>query len=82
MHQERDYPERVSGTGLVNPDFTMIAKACGFHAERVEKTEDFSAAFDRAAASPTGGLLELMIDPEGISPRTTVTKLREAAKAR
>jgi len=82
MHQERDYPERVSGTGLVNPDFTMIAKACGFHAERVEKTEDFSAAFDRAAASPTGGLLELMIDPEGISPRITVTKLREAAKAR
>ncbi|MEO0545409.1 MAG: thiamine pyrophosphate-dependent enzyme [Pseudomonadota bacterium] len=82
MHQERHYPERVSATALTNPDFTLIAKACGFHAERVEKTEDFEAAFERAVASETGGLLELIIDPEGISPRATVTGLRAAAKGR
>ncbi len=51
MHQERTYPERVSGTELNNPDFVALAKAYGFHAERVETTADFAAAFERACAS-------------------------------
>ncbi len=76
MHQEREYPGRVSGTEIVNPDFTAIAKAYGMLGERIERTEDFSDAFQRACASPTGGLLELMIDQEGLSPRMTVSKLR------
>jgi len=79
MHQERDYPGRVSGTTLINPDFTVIARAYGMHSEKVERTEDFDAAFKRACASPKGGLLELMIDQEGISPRATIGDLRARA---
>jgi len=50
-HQERNYPARVSGTVLENPDFVGLARAYGFHAERVEKTADFASAFGRARAS-------------------------------
>ncbi len=82
MHQEREYPARVSGTDLVNPDFVMLAQAYGFHAEQVEATDQFADAFERAVASPTGALIEIMIDPEGLAPRATVTSLREAAAKR
>ena len=58
-HQERNYPGRVSGTTMENPDFTMLARAYGYHAERVERTEDFPAAFERALASRTGAVLDL-----------------------
>jgi acetolactate synthase-1/2/3 large subunit len=78
MHQEREYPGRVSGTGLVNPDFTKIAEAFGMYGEKVEATEDFEGAFERVVAAPTGGLLELMIDQEGLAPKATVTSLRNA----
>ena len=81
MHQEKAYPGRVSGTDIVNPDFTMIAKAYGFHSERVTQTGEFPAAFERATASPTGALLELMIDPEALAPGATVSGLRAAATA-
>ena len=76
MHQEREYPGRVSGTDIVNPDFTLFAKAYGLHGEKVERTEDFPAAYERACASRTGAVIELIIDPEGISPRTTISALR------
>ena len=78
MHQEREYPGRVSGTDIVNPDFATIAKAYGMHGELVEHTADFKAAYERACASPTGAVLELVIDPEGISPRMTISALRDA----
>jgi acetolactate synthase-1/2/3 large subunit len=76
MHQERDYPGRVSGTDIVNPDFARIAQAYGMHGEIVTKTDEFSAAFERACANSKGGLLELVIDCEGISPGTTISELR------
>ena len=78
-HQERRYPGRVSGTTMVNPDFVALAKAYGFHAERVSHTQDFPAAFDRALQSQTGALLDLDIAPEALSPRQTLTQMREAA---
>ena len=83
-HQERNYPARVSGTTMINPDFSALARAYGFHAERVERTEDFEAAFERALASDSGALLDLDISPEALSPRQTLTQMREAglAKAR
>jgi acetolactate synthase-1/2/3 large subunit len=81
MHQEKTYPGRVSGTDIVNPDFPMIARAYGFYGERVEQTEDFAPAFERALASKTGALLELMIDPEALAPNATVSSLRAAASA-
>jgi len=80
MHQERTYPERISGTTLENPDFVTLAKAYGYHAERVEKTEDFEAAFERAMASDTGAVLELNISPEALTPRQTLSQMRDAAK--
>lgn len=78
-HQERNYPGRVSGTTMENPDFVMLAKAYGFHAERVEKTEDFAAAFDRALASETGAVLDLAISAEALTPRQTLSEMRAAA---
>jgi acetolactate synthase-1/2/3 large subunit len=80
-HQERHYPARVSGTDLQNPDFTMLARAYGYHAERVERTEDFPAAFARALASPTGAVLDLNISPEALTPRQTLSQMRAAALA-
>ncbi len=79
MHQERHYPERVSGTELLNPEFVSLAQAYGFHAEKVEKTEEFEAAFDRALASNSGAVLELMIDTDAITPRQTLSQIRQKA---
>lgn len=81
-HQERNYPARVSGTTMQNPDFVMLARAYGFHAERVGATGDFAAAFGRAMQSRTGALLDLDISPEALTPRQTLTQMREAALSR
>ena len=78
-HQERHYPARVSGTDMVNPDFVALARAYGFHAERVERTEDFAAAFARAQASGSGAVLDLNISPEALTPRQTLSQMRNAA---
>lgn len=78
-HQERTYPKRVSGTTMANPDFVALAKAYGFYAEPVARTEDFAAAFDRAMASETGALLDLNISPEALTPRETLSQVRQAA---
>ncbi|MCF3973855.1 thiamine pyrophosphate-dependent enzyme [Paracoccus salsus] len=81
-HQERHYPTRVSGTTMAgNPDFVALGRAYGFHAERVERTSDFAPAFERALASGTGALLDLAISPEALTPRQTLTQMREAALA-
>lgn len=77
MHQEREYPGRESATALRNPDFTALARAYGAHAERVETTEAFAPAFERAMAAGAPALLELMLDPEAISPTQTLSGLRD-----
>ena len=83
MHQEREYPARVSATALKNPDFAAYARAFGGHGERVETTEQFGPAFERAVASGKPSILHCLIDPEAITATTTITKLRDAAlKAR
>jgi acetolactate synthase-1/2/3 large subunit len=85
MHQERDYPGRVSGTALTNPDFAALARAYGLHGETCERTADFAPAFERARKSGRAALIELRLDPEAITTRTTLSKIREtslAAKAR
>ena len=76
MHQERTYPGRTSFTDIENPDFCAIAQAYGFHAETVTETLDFFDAFCRAAASSTGALIELVIDPEYITPKATLSDIR------
>jgi acetolactate synthase-1/2/3 large subunit len=67
---------------MVNPDFVMLAQAHGFHAERIETTEAFAAAFARAIASPTGAVLDLAISAEALTPRASLSAIRAAAEAR
>ncbi len=80
MHQEKHYPGRISATQLKNPDFSAYARAFGGHGERVEKTEEFGPAFDRAVASGLPAIIHCLIDPEAITPTTTISKLRAAAQ--
>ncbi|OZI50859.1 thiamine pyrophosphate-binding protein [Bordetella genomosp. 4] len=80
MHQERHYPGRVCATDLHNPDFVTLASAYGAASERVERTEDFAAAFERARTAGRPALIELCISQDAISPRTTLTALRAQAQ--
>lgn len=77
MHQERTYPGRVSGTALSNPDFAALARAYGLHGETVEKTADFAAAFEACEKSGKPALIEIRIDPEALSPRMSLSQMRE-----
>jgi acetolactate synthase I/II/III large subunit len=80
MHQERHYPDRVSATALRNPDFVAYARAFGGYGERVERTEDFPAAFDRAVASGRAAIIHLLISPEAITPTATLEDVRAAGR--
>ena len=80
MHQEREYPERTSGTALRNPDFCGLARAYGYAAERVTETAQFEAALLRALAADTGTLIEIPLDPEVITTRGTLASITRAAK--
>jgi acetolactate synthase-1/2/3 large subunit len=77
MHQEREYPERLSGTDLVNPDFAALARAFGCWAETVESTAEFAPALERAMAQPGVKLLHLKTDVEQITAATTISRIRE-----
>jgi acetolactate synthase-1/2/3 large subunit len=79
MHQERQFPGRVSGTDLRNPDFAALARAFGGHGELVERTESFPAALDRALDSGLPAVLHLPVDPEAITPRRTLSEIRGTA---
>lgn len=76
MHQEREYPTRVSGTGLSNPDFAALARAYGGWAATVETTDAFAPALAEAKARSGLRLLHLKTDPERISAGTTISALR------
>jgi acetolactate synthase-1/2/3 large subunit len=80
MHQEREYPERTSGTALRNPDFCGLARAYGYAAERVTETAQFEAALLRALAADTGTLIEIPLDPEVITTRGTLASITRSAK--
>ena len=81
MHQEREYPGRVSATQLRNPDFRAYAQAFGGHGERVERTEDFAPALARARASGLPSVLHCLLDAEAITPTGTLAGIRGAAQA-
>jgi acetolactate synthase-1/2/3 large subunit len=76
MHQEREYPTRVSGTTLHNPDFAALARAYGGWAATVEATDQFAPALAEAMTRKGVRLLHLKTDPERISAGTTISKLR------
>jgi acetolactate synthase-1/2/3 large subunit len=79
MHQEMHYPGRVVGTQLRNPDFAAYAAAFGGYGERVERTEDFMPAFERALATGKPSILHCITDVEALTPSMSLTALREAA---
>ena len=82
MHQEREYPGRVYGTDLRNPDFAAYARAFGAHGETVEETGQFGPAFERCVASGKAALIEIRIDPQAITTQTTLDALRAKAMKR
>ena len=81
MHQERDYPGRISATVLNKPDFAAYARAFGGHGETVERTADFGPAFERAVKSGKPAIIHTKVDPEAITPTTTLSQIREKALA-
>ena len=76
MHQERNYPGRVSGTKLQNPDFAAYARSFGANGETVLKTADFASIFDAALNADRPTVIELKIDPEAITPTATLSEIR------
>ena len=82
MHQERDYPDRPIATALSNPDFAALARAYGGHGETVERTADFAPALERAIASGTAAIIEIRLDLDVITTRTTLSAIRDRAVAR
>jgi len=82
MHQEREYPGRVSGSDLFNPDFAALARAYGWHAHFVDATAGFEPAFAAALAADKPTLIHLKLDTDVITSRTTLGAIREAALRR
>ncbi len=82
MHQEREYPRNVQGTELRNPDFTALARAYGYAGVRITRTEEFEAALLAALERQEGTLIEVMLDPEVITTRGTLSAIREKALAK
>lgn len=82
MHQERNYPARVSGTDLINPDFAALARAYGAHGETVTTTDEFAPAFERALAAGRPALVHVRIDPQALTMGATLDALRAQGTAR
>jgi acetolactate synthase I/II/III large subunit len=79
MHQEREYPRHVSGSELVNPDFAALARAYGYAGVRIDRTAQFEPEFVAALERKQGTLIEVMLDPEAITTRGTLSALTESA---
>jgi len=82
MHQEREYPQHVSGSQLNNPDFAALARAYGYAGVRIGGTAEFEPELLAALARPQGTLIEVMLDPEVITTRGTLTAITQAALAK
>jgi acetolactate synthase-1/2/3 large subunit len=80
MHQEREYPGRVSGSDLFNPDFAALARAYGWHAAHVDTTAAFEPAFATAMAADRPTLIHVKLDTDVITSRTTLGAIRQAAQ--
>ena len=79
MHQEREYPKHESGSRLQNPDFAALARAYGYEGVRITRTEEFEAQLLAALARPQGTLIEVMLDPEVITTRATLSSITQTA---
>ncbi len=79
MHQEREYPKHTSGSYLKNPDFAALARAYGYAGARITRTSEFEPEFLAALARPEGTLIEVMLDPEVITTRGTLSAITQQA---
>ena len=79
MHQERDFPTHNMGSHLNNPHFANLAKAYGYEGIRISKTEEFEPALVAALARHQGTLIEIMLDPEVITTRGTLSAITQNA---
>jgi acetolactate synthase-1/2/3 large subunit len=79
MHQERDYPLHVSGTELANPDFVALARAYGYAGVRITRTAEFEPELLAALERKQGTLVEVMLDPEVITTRATLSSITNAS---
>jgi acetolactate synthase-1/2/3 large subunit len=79
MHQEREYPRHVSGSELSNPDFAALARAYGYAGVRIDRTAQFEPEFIAALERKQGTLIEVMLDPEAITTRGTLSGITAAA---
>ena len=82
MHQERDYPGRVSGSDLYNPDFAALARAYGWQAEFIDHTAAFEPALRRALEAGKPTLLHVKLAADVSTSRTTLSAIRSAALQR
>lgn len=78
MHQERHYPQRVSGTSMVNPDFSLLAKAYGIFSTKIENNDQFAPALEQALKETGPSFLHLILDAEVITPGQTISEIRAA----
>ncbi|HSI57583.1 MAG TPA: thiamine pyrophosphate-binding protein [Ideonella sp.] len=81
MHQELHYPGRVSGSDLFNPDFAALARAYGWRAETLSKTEEFEPVFAAALAAGKPTLIHLLLATDVSTTRATLGAIREKALA-
>ena len=82
MHQEREFPNNVMSTELMNPDFVQLAESYGAQGERVTRTEDFEAAFERAVNCGRSALIELVVDEQALTPAQTLDQVRAAGSVK
>ncbi len=81
MHQEREFPGRVVGPALKNPDFVAYARAFGGLGTRVEKTEEFPEAFKAARDSGRPAIIHLKIDVDAITPGVSLSRIRDQGRS-
>jgi acetolactate synthase-1/2/3 large subunit len=79
MHQERDYPRHVSGSDLANPDFAALARAYGYVGVRITRTAEFEPELVAALEREEGTLIEVMLEPEAITTRASLSAITAAA---
>jgi acetolactate synthase I/II/III large subunit len=79
MHQEREFPRHESGSALKNPDFAALARAYGYAGVRITRTAEFEPELLAALARAEGTLIEVMLDPEVITTRGTLSGITNAA---
>ena len=74
MHQERNFPKRIIGTDILNPDFVALANAYGVNAYRVTDTKEFRSIFEKAKNSHNATLIDLVIEPNVLGPALEIGK--------